>query len=427
MKVENQYRNKRSGTGIWVCLVCMLLFPGSGTWSWGQDAQWRGPDRNGKYPDRGLLQEWPEEGPGLVLKKAGLGMGYSTPVMVDGMIYIGGARDSLDYLIKMDLQGNIIWETAYGHIWKNTYPESRNTPTIEDGRIYIEGGMGTVACIDAASGAVLWSVNTHERFEGEFHRWGMAESLVVTGNGVISTPVGSRTAVVALDKTDGSLLWQTESVGGARSYVSPVLINHNGREMILVISSEDLIAVDPENGHVIWTFDIVSGHAPRGSRNNTVTPLYHDGCVFVTSGYDVDALMICLSEDGTEPSLKWSDGTLDVHHGGVVLVDGYLYGANWINNGTGNWVCQEWETGKVMYEEEWHNKGSIIYADGRLYLYEEKRGHVGLVEPTPEGFNLISSFRVEEGTGPHWAHPAIYDKKLFIRHGEVLLVYDIAE
>jgi len=413
--------------GVWHCLGLILLLVLIGTWSRAQDAQWRGPERNGRYPGTGLLKEWPEGGPELILKKEGLGMGYSTPVMVDGMIYIGGARDSLEMLTKLDTEGNIIWQAIYGHIWKNTYPESRNTPTIENGRIYIMGGMGTVACIDAGSGAILWSVNTHERYEGEFHRWGMAESLLLTDHAVISTPVGQRTAVVALDKKDGSLLWETEPVGGVRSYASPQLINHNGNKMILVVSSEDLIAVDPDNGKVIWSFDIVTGHSSRGSRNNTVTPVYHDGSVFITSGYDVDAVMISLSEDGREATLKWSDATLDVHHGGVVLVDGYIYGANWINNGTGNWVCQEWETGKVMYEEKWHNKGSIIYAGGRLYVYEEKRGHVGLVEPTPEEFNVISSFRVEEGTGPHWAHPSIYDKKLLLRHGGVLLVYNIAE
>jgi hypothetical protein len=137
--------------------------------------------------------------------------------------------------------------------------------------------------------------------------------------------------------------------------------------------------------------------------------------------------MFTISPDGESVQLKWKDNILDNHHGGIVLVDGYIYGSNWLNNGNGNWVCLEWETGKVMYEEHWHNKGSIIYADGRLYLYDEKRGHVGLVEPTPEEFRLISSFRIKEGSGPHWAHMSIYDKKLFIRHGEVLFVYDISE
>ncbi len=137
--------------------------------------------------------------------------------------------------------------------------------------------------------------------------------------------------------------------------------------------------------------------------------------------------MLQLSPDGLKAELLWSDGTLDTHHGGVVLVDGYIYGSNWVNNGKGNWVCQEWETGKVMYEELWENKGSVIYADGLLYLFEEKRGHVGLVKPDTAGFKLISSFVVDGGSGPHWAHMSIYDRKLLVRHGEVLFVYDITE
>jgi outer membrane protein assembly factor BamB len=393
----------------------------------GQVAQWRGPERDGRYPDTGLLKSWPADGPELILKKEGLGSGNSTPVLYKGAVYISGIRESMDVVTKLDLKGNILWETAYGKAWDQTYPESRSTPTIENDRLYIMGGMGTVACIETATGKILWKVNTHEEFQGEFHRWGMAESLLLTGNAVISSPIGARTAVVALHKEDGSLLWQSRSLGGVRSYASPLLINHNGQEMILVTSDRDLFAVAPGDGKILWSFDIVTGHSgDRGSRNNTNTPLYHNGEVFTTSGYDVEAEMLQISEDGTGARLKWSDATLDSHHGGVVLVDGYIYGSNWLNNGNGNWVCQQWETGKVMYEEKWHNKGSIIYADGLLYLFEEKQGNVGLVEPTPEAFRLISSFRVDGGSGPFWAHMSIYDRKLLIRHGAVLFVYDIA-
>lgn len=427
MKMNQYGKTGYDGERNRVCAGFLFLLLIAGFPVRAQDIQWRGPERNGKYPDTGLLKEWPEGGPALVLKKDGLPNGYSTPVMYEGMIYISGKRDDADVLTCLDLQGNVIWETVYGQSWENTYPESRNTPTIENGRIYITGGMGTVVCMDTETGEILWNVNTHEDFGGEFHRWGMAESVVLTDNAVISTPVGDRTVAVALDKEDGSVLWESGSAGGVRSYVSPLLIDHNGKEIILIVSSEDLIAVDPGAGELMWSFDIVTGHAPRGSRNNTVTPLYHDGSVFVTSGYDVDAIMVSLSEDGMVPTEKWSDATLDTHHGGVVLVDGYIYGSNWINNGNGNWVCQEWDTGKVMYEEKWHNKGSIIYADGLLYVFEEKRGHVGLVEPDPEGFRVISSFRITDGTGPYWAHMSIYGKKLLVRHGEVLFVYDIAE
>jgi len=254
-----------------------------------QDTQWRGPHRDGKYTDTGLLKQWPEGGPELLLMKDGLGNGYSTPIFYEGMIYLSGSRDSVDVITKLDLSGKIIWETEFGSIWERTFPESRSTPTIEKDRIYIMGGMGTVVCMDTGSGKILWSVNTHEEFEAEFHKWGMAESLLLTENAVISSPIGGRTAVVALDKKDGSTLWESRSAGGARSYASPLMIEHNNREMILVTTSKNFIAVDPGNGELIWEYDIVTGNSgEKGRRNNTNTPLFHDGEIFTTCCYDVN-------------------------------------------------------------------------------------------------------------------------------------------
>ena len=412
--------------GKWIGVWIMALFL-TGTSLHAQDGQWRGPQRDGKYPDTGLLKSWPDGGPELLLKKEGLGNGYSSPMVVDEMIYISGKRDSLDVLTKLDMEGNILWETVYGHAWDKSFPETRSTPTIEEGRIYIMGGLGTVVCMDAGSGEIIWQVNTHKEFEGEFHRWGMTESLLLTDKAVISSPTGERTAVVALDKKDGSLLWESEPQGGVRSYASPVQIEHNGTKIILITSSENLMGVDPESGEVYWKVDLLKYLGEKGRRNNTNTPLYYNGEIFSTCGYDSEAVMVKLSPDGKSAEVKWHNGALDVHHGGVVLLDGYLYGSNWINNGNGNWVCQEWETGKVMWEEKWYNKGSIIYSDGLCYIFEEKQGHIGLMEPSPKGFKLISEFRLESRSGPYWAHMTIYKKKLFVRHGEVLYIYDIGE
>lgn len=408
--------------------LCFLMALVSWTGMQAQDGQWRGPDRDGKYPDTDLMRSWPESGPELLLKKEGMGNGYSSPLVVDNMIYISGKREERDVLTKLDMDGNIIWETVYGYAWDQSFPETRSTPTIEDGRIYIMGGLGTVVCMDAESGEIIWQKDTHKEFEGEYHRWGMTESLLLTDKAVISSPTGERTVVVALDKKDGSLLWESKPQGGVRSYVSPLLIEHNGTRMILITTSEDIMGVDPENGEVYWNIDLASEYGYKaGRRNNTNTPLYHKGEIYTTSGYDAQGVMLKLSENGKSAEVKWHNGVLDVHHGGLVLVDGYLYGANWINNGNGNWVCQEWDTGKKMWEQEWHNKGSIIHADGLLYIFEEKTGHIGLLEPSPEEFKLISSFRLESRSGPYWAHMAIFDKKLYVRHGSVLYVYDISE
>lgn len=389
-----------------------------------QIVQWRGPNRDGHYPSNGLLQEWPEGGPELIAKMENLNSGYSSPVWYKETIYIPGRKDTLTILTAMKLDGTILWETPYGKAWMQSFPETRNTPTIENDRIYISAGMGQVSCIDAITGELIWQINTHDEFEGEFHRWGFAESLVLTEEAVISSPVGKQTVMVALDKETGDLIWKTESLEDKRSYVSPKIIEHNGKKMIIAVTSSFVVGVDPENGTILWKYNLATNH-PGSRNNNTNTPLYHNGEIFITRGYDAVAVMLQLSEDGSSVSLKWTNDVLDVHHGGVVLVDGYIYGSNWLNNGNGNWICLDWDTGEVMYDEKWHNKGAIIYADNRLYVYEEKRGHVGLVVPDSSGFELKGSFQVTDGTGPHWAHPVIFEKMLFVRHGDVLLVYDI--
>lgn len=392
-----------------------------------QDAQWRGPGRDGKYPATGLLKEWPEGGPERLLKKEGLGGGYSTPVLYDGIIYITGRRDTTEVISAVDMNGEVLWETPYGKAWMQSFQETRNTPAIEDNRIYITATMGTVNCIDAKTGAVIWSRNTHEEFDAEFHRWGMAESVLLTDKAVLSSPVGQKTVMVALDKETGKLLWKAGSSGDVRSYVSPLMIDHHGMKLIVAASSQHLYGIDPETGEVLWKFDHVKDLTSRNKRNITNTPVYHNGEIFFASGYDDKAIMLSLADDGRSVTLKWTSEVLDNHHGGLVVLDGYLYGANWISNGRGNWVCLDWDTGEVMYEEEWHNKGSLVYADGMFYVFEEKMGNVGLVEPSPEGFFVKGTFKVDDGRGPRWAHPSVYDGKLLLRHHDVLLVYDIRD
>jgi hypothetical protein len=158
-----------------------------------------------------------------------------------------------------------------------------------------------------------------------------------------------------------------------------------------------------------------------------VTPVFSNDNIYVTGGYNHGGVMINLADQGRKASVAWTDDVLDVHHGGVVLVNGYIYGANWLNNGNGNWCCIDWNTGKKMYEEHWKCKGSIISADGLLYMYDEKAGFIGLVRPDPEKFDLVSSFKVKSGSGPYWAHPVIHNGVLFMRHGEALMAYDIKE
>lgn len=409
----------KSNTLFLLLLICMNVSA--------QDSQWRGPQRNGVYPDLGLLQEWPENGPKRVLIVENLGSGYSSPIMANNIIYISGRRDTVDVLTAVGMDGKIFWETVIGGAWQSSYPDSRNSPTIESNRIYITSSIGEVNCLDLESGKIIWQVDAHKNHHSEYNRFGMAESVLLTEKAVISAPSGKETALVALDKKDGSLLWKTKSMGDVRGYASPILVEYNGLKFILAITSENVLSVNPDNGEVYWNYNIKEVHAEGTRNNNTNSPLFRNGEIFITRGYNAEAVMLKLSDDGKSVSLKWTSKELDSHHGGAVELNGYLYGPNWINSGNGNWICQNWDTAEVMWEETWFTKGSIIYADNRLYIFDEKYGNVGLIEASPKSFNLKGTFKVEEGNGPYWAHPAIYNGYLLLRHGEALMAYDIKQ
>ncbi len=389
---------------------------------------WRGPSGNGTYPDSDLLQKWLDSGPPLFLKIEGIGKGYSSPAIFNKNIYITGLKDSFDILSVYDLKGKLLWRKAIGASWYGTYPDSRNMPAIENNKVYISSGMGEITCLNATNGELIWKENPHQDYKGAFSQWGMAESLLLTDNAVISSVGGEGASVVALDKNSGKLVWKSPPTGDKRAYTSPIMIERNGNKIILVVLSDNILGINPVNGEILWKFNLVNGlTGDRGRRNNINTPLYKNGEIFITSGYDSDAVMLILSEDGHKVTLKWKNSFLDTHYGGVVEVNGYIYGSNWQSNTQGKWACLEWNTGKEMYEQNWHTKGPVIYADGHLYCMEEKSGHVALVLADPSGFKVISTFRVQVGAGPYWAHPVIYDSKLFIRHGDVLMIYDLQD
>jgi outer membrane protein assembly factor BamB len=387
-------------------------------------SEWRPENRTGVSAEKNLLKSWPAAGPTLLWSTLELGKGYSSPSFGPNTIYITGTKGSNDILYALGMDGRSIWNVPMGRAWNGSNPESRATPTLEGNRVYTCSGFGDLACFDAATGKMIWSYKGSELHKGTYGSWGIAESLLIDGDKVFFSPGGPETTTIALNKATGTLIWKSASLNDKPGYVSPILVSYAGRKMIINVSLGHVFGVDASNGEILWKVSHEKGD--RDDLIKCTTPLFKDGMVYVTGGYDTGGMRVKIADDGKSANVVWTDSVLDNHHGGVVLVNGYIYGSNWLNNGDGNWCCIDWKTGRKMWEEHWNGKGSIISADGMLYIYEERKGNIGLLKVNPEKFELISSFTVTKGnSGPYWAHPVIHNGILYLRHTNALMAYNI--
>lgn len=392
---------------------------------------WRGPQRNGIYPETGLLKQWPAQGPQKLWETLDAGKGYSSPVVVGDRLYLTGMNDNQtqEIFLAYTLDGKKVYSVEYSKPWDQTYPETRTTPAIVDGKAYVISGSGEIVCISIADGKIVWKVNGGEVYSRKTGNWGTSECPLVYDNKVIFTPAGDKTTMVALDAQTGKEIWRTKAWGDVGAYVSPMLIEYKGKRQIIGSTAVHIFGVNPDTGAIEWDF------AEWGSPRNATgwdsiapnTPLFKDGKIFFGHGYDINSYMLQLSDDLKSVKLLWKNESLDTHHGGYVEVNGVIYGSNWINNGQGNWVAVDWNTGALLYDHNWENKGkgSIISADGMLYCYNERTGAVALVRPARDKFDVVSQFKVQKGSGPHWAHPVIAGGVLYLRHGEALMAYKI--
>jgi outer membrane protein assembly factor BamB len=386
--------------------------------------QFRGPNRDGKSAETGLLKKWPEGGPELLWVAQGLGGGFASTAVANGYVYTTGmvGKEKQGVLSAYDVNGTFKWKATYGPEWSGSHSGSRTTPTVDGDRVYVRSGHGNLACFDAKTGKQRWQVDVAKRFAGKSTNWGISESALVADDKVICTPGGADATVVALDKMTGQTVWATKGLSDSSAHCSPILIERSGRKIIVTITAAHVVGIDLKTGEVLWQHQNKL-HKDKPRHVNPNTALYHDGGIYVTSRF-IGGTMLTLSPDGQNVSEVWTNTVLDPHHGGVVLVDGHIYGHNTKKSG---WICLEWKSGRALYEKKWLGKGSVIYADGMLYCYEEKEGTLGLVPASPDGFNVVSSFKVSHGTDEHWAHPTISNGTLYVRHGDALMAYDIEQ
>ena len=377
--------------------------------------QFRGPNRDGICTETGLLTEWPSGGPKMMWSYDKLGHGFASVSVLNGVIYTTGLEGEDGVLYALDTSGNLKWKKTYGKGWTGSNPGTRTTPTIEKDRIYIMSGHGVISCFNTEDGEQKWSIDTFAKFGGENITWGIAESVLIDNEKVICTPGGKDATVVALDKKTGETIWISKGVSDKSAYCSPLVVEMSGKRVVLTMVEKTVLGIDITDGKVLFQ----TSH-PTTYSISAVSPVYDSGVLFVSNGYNQGSVGFTVADDMTV-SRKWAQKKLDVHHGSVVLLDGNIHGANT----SGQWMCLDLATGDIKYQAKAVGKGSVIFADGMLYCYAEK-GLLGLVKPTPDGYDMVSSFKIEMGEKEHWAHPAISHGVLYIRHGEVLMAFDIA-
>ena len=422
---------------IWILSACVspsmgvvrAVEPTKDSWS-----QWGGPNRDHKSLATGLKTEWPKEGPKLLWSMKSAGMGYSSMAVTEGKCYSLGAVDGKNYAYCIDAtNGNVLWRQETGAAAPdNAYLTGwgggpRSTPTVLADKVVVLDDMGNCCCLNKADGALLWKTNLIDNLGGSMPKWGFSESPLVDGNRVVVCP-GGKNFLTALDLNSGSPVLKSTGYEEGAHYVSVIKHSVDGLNVYTTACGKGLVSFAADDGRMLWT------NNSTGAGTATIpTPIISDNLVYHTAGYGVGSVLMKLSREnnGVKAEQLWANKNQGNHHGGVILLNGAVYG---FKQGAG-WVSQNLISGEATLTDRVKDEagGSVAYADGRLYVYGEKTGNCYLVEPSPTEWKvkgqvtLPAKSSLNRGKGQVWSHPVIAEGKLFLRDLDLIYAYDIAK
>lgn len=388
------------------------------------DASWPqflGAERNNQSEETGLLKKWPGGGPKLISTIRGLGIGFSNIAIEGGTLYSMGNEGEREFVYAYSLEtGEKTWTYDNAPAYHNGFGDGpRGTPTLDGEYLYALGANGDLCCLTRADGKQVWKKSLVKEFGTGIPSWGICESVLIDGDRVVCTPGGRGATMVALNKLTGEVVWkQATPQGEGPAYASIIVAEEGGVKQYVNYTSTGMIGMRADNGEFLWRDDSSS----NGTANCSA-PVFADGIVLTASGYGKGATAVTLTTVGGKPGAKFAYHTNDlkVHHGGLVLLDGHVYGSN----DPGILTCVELKTGKTKWQNRSVGKGSLTYADGHLYLRSEG-GPMALVEATPSGYKESGKFEPKERSArPAWTYPVVCGGKLFLRDQEILQVYDV--
>jgi outer membrane protein assembly factor BamB len=408
---------------------CLVLFLALASIAAAADwPQWRGSNRDGISQEKGLLKEWPKEGPRLLWQVKDLGNGFSTPAVVGERLYVISNRGMDDERVQAlsVADGKEIWSTRLGNVGKNDgpqYPGARSTPTVDGQLLYALGSDGDLVCLETQSGKERWKKNLRSDFDGQPGKWAYAESPLVDGRTLVCTPGGTKATLVALDKASGETIWTSQvPEGDQAAYASVIAVEPGGIKQYVQFLEKGLVGVDAKSGQLLWRYEKTA----QGSPANIPTPIAGGSFVYSSTGRGGGGLVELKSNGGSVTAEQvYYIAQLPTSIGGAVLVDGQLYGTN----GKGL-MCVDFATGDVKWQDAGVGAGSVCYADGRLYVHGEN-GDVALVEAASEGYREKGRFtppdQPDRGRAKAWTYPVVASGRLYIRDLGMLWCYDVSD
>lgn len=386
--------------------------------------EWRGTDRSGIYQVDNLSSEWPDQGPALIWSVEILGDGFGSPTFMDDQLWILGTQDSISFLYNFNVEGQFNGKYQIGKEWVVNFPGSRCAPTIVGTKIYAMTGMGDVVCFDSNDKSIDWKINMVHDFNGVVPRFGYSQSLVVEGDRVFCCPGGKTNNVIALNRLTGELIWSSKGMEERPAYNPAKVIEVGERKVFTTFSAYHFMGFDVENGDMLWKHEQINipvkDRKPGMGDTHANTILYEDQVIYYFEGDGNCAVALEVSDNGNSITQLWNNAAIDNYMGGIVKFGNHIYSCGYSKK---TLVKVDVSNGSVVDSIEL-GKGSLIAVNDKLIYYTE-RGEVHLVNTKKEKLEKISTFKIEKGSKHHFAHPAIHDGVLYVRHGEFLGAYKI--
>lgn len=392
--------------------------------------QWRGPNRDNRSSDKGLLAAWPADGPPLVWRVDGLGEGIASVAVAEGRVFTSTSYGNAEYAVALDERtGERLWATRIGETVQESSLMrwlSQRTPTVDDNRVYAFTNSGWLVCLNAISGKVNWRISYQAEFGTERGKWGVCDRPLVAGDKLICVPGGSKATCVALDKRTGKVIWSNllEKRESA-AYGSGLLVDTDGLKQYVIFLDRGIVSFAVDDGRLLWRYDRVS--APIG---NTYTPLVVDGGLFCPNGYQGGIARLKLTRIGDRIDIDekyYFKIFLDPFQDSTALVENRLYAFQrgqfpiWINVDDGSYKPRE--TTRV----ERRIKAAVTYADGMLYVRWED-GALALLKTSTLDSVEVSRFELPEARKSSGAtFPVVTGGHLYVRDNDRLYCFDVTK